>query len=97
MAKKRYSADEQAVLKAFGEQVGMHRFQHGWSQEELAEQTGLHRTYIGSVERGERNVNLINIAPLATTLQEPLQLFLGAASGLGNQQLTRAILFDNWQ
>lgn len=72
MAKTRYSEDEQALLTAFGEQVRKHRLQRGWSQEDLAEHTGLHRTYIGSVERGERNVSLINIALLATTLQVPM-------------------------
>lgn len=72
MAKPSYSEDEQALLKAFGELVRRHRLQFKWSQEDLAEHTGLHRTYIGSVERGERNVSLINIALLATTLQVPM-------------------------
>lgn len=46
----------------------MARRQAGLSQEALAHQAGLHRTYIGSVERGERNIALLNILTLATVL-----------------------------
>ena len=44
------------------------RNDRGWSQEELADRAGLHRTYIGSVERGEENLSLVNIERLAATL-----------------------------
>ena len=44
------------------------RAQKGISQEELADLAGLHRTYIGSIERGERNISIDNIAKLAVAL-----------------------------
>jgi transcriptional regulator with XRE-family HTH domain len=54
-----------AILKRFGETVKRLRTQKGWSQEDLAAKCGLHRTYIGSIERGGRNVSLINIGKIA--------------------------------
>jgi len=41
----------------------------GWSQEELARRADLHRTYIGSIERSERNVSLLNIERIAKALK----------------------------
>lgn len=60
------------LLIRFGEKVREFRRQKGVSQEKLAELAGLHRTYVSSVERGERNVSLLNIAKLAGALQVPL-------------------------
>ena len=55
-------------LKQFGEKVRELRTKKGLSQEELAELSGLHRTYISSLELGKRNVSLINIHALAKAL-----------------------------
>jgi transcriptional regulator with XRE-family HTH domain len=52
----------------FGKRIRELRKQKDWSQEELADKVGLHRTYIGTIERGEQNVSIDNIEKLAKTL-----------------------------
>lgn len=54
--------------KRFGEKVRAVRKERGWSQEELADACVLDRTYIGGIERGERNVSIMNIAKIAQAL-----------------------------
>jgi transcriptional regulator with XRE-family HTH domain len=55
------------------------RLEKGWTQEDLAERAKLHPTYIGGIERGERNVGLDNIIRIARALGEhPSALFGGA-------------------
>lgn len=62
---------------AFGRRVRELRLQAGLSQEALADRASLHRTYVGSVERGQRNVSLDNIHALADALSvRPHDLFL---------------------
>lgn len=56
-------------LKAFGLRVRTVREALDWSQEDLAEQADLHRTYISGLERGERNVSVLNILRLARALK----------------------------
>lgn len=63
-------------LLALGQSIKRHREAQGLSQEELAEESGLHRNYIGGIERGERNVGVRAIFRLARALKvTPAKLF----------------------
>ena len=53
---------------AFGKSIRKFRISAGLSQEKLAELADIHRTYVGDVERGERNISLINMAKIAVAL-----------------------------
>jgi transcriptional regulator with XRE-family HTH domain len=55
--------------KVFASRLRQIRQVQGLSQEELADRAGLHRTYVGSVERGERNISVDNIERLAKALE----------------------------
>jgi transcriptional regulator with XRE-family HTH domain len=66
-------------LIAFGLAVRNYRQSAQLTQEQLADICGLHRTYIGSVERGERNVSLLNIHVLAAALKTSASELIGAA------------------
>lgn len=63
--------------KVFGKRVRELRLSLKISQEQLAERSGLHRNYVGGVERGERNVALLNIVRLADALGVTLVDFFG--------------------
>lgn len=66
-AQPRFEARD--LFLSFGQAVRERRTSLGLSQEELADRAGLHRTYIGSIERGERNPSLLNIARIAHALK----------------------------
>lgn len=67
---------EQELLRDFGRRLRALREQAGISQEELAFRSRLHRTYVSGVERGRRNISLVNIHRLARALDSsPASLF----------------------
>lgn len=56
------------INRVFAENVKRRRQAQGLSQEALADKAGLHRTYVGAVERGERNITLLNANRIAEAL-----------------------------
>jgi len=64
----KYTPHETQLLIAFGLRLKNQRLQKQLSQEELAAITELHRTYIGSAERGERNVSMLNLYKISSAL-----------------------------
>ncbi len=60
---------ENVILKKFGDKVRHYRNLLGLSQEKFAEKANVHRTYIGTVERGETNITLVNVYKLAEALE----------------------------
>lgn len=56
------------ILKSFGDKVRQERVRKGLSQEGLADLAGVHRTYIGMIERAEKNITLENIEKIAKAL-----------------------------
>lgn len=76
-----YTEPEKDILRAFGQCVRRAREARGWSQEDLAEEAGMDRTYVGGIERGERNPALLNINRLVLALDENLTGFLPYRKG----------------
>lgn len=67
-----------SALAVFGHRVRALRLERGLTQERLAEHAGLHRTYISSLERGQRNVAVLNVLRLAAALNvDPAELIRG--------------------
>lgn len=74
--KKKYNTDIQRINRLFGERVRQLRIMKGLTQEELGLQCGLHRTYIGQIERAEKNVTLQSIYKIANTLDVEIKELL---------------------
>ncbi len=65
------------IIKVFADNVKFYRNQAGFTQEHLAEKSGLHRTYISGIECYRRSIALENIQKIATALKvEPYQLLM---------------------
>lgn len=60
-----FATVESDILRKFGNRIRELRNEKEWSQETLADKTGFHRTYIGMIERGERNLSLKNVEVFA--------------------------------
>jgi len=69
----------------FGRRVRELRKERGFSQEELAHRAGLHVTYVGGIERGERNPALANIGRIATALRVPLAELFSVFRGMSKR------------
>ncbi len=77
---KRVSENKSLLIK-FGKQVKSLRQKNKLSQEELAYKAGLHRTYIGMIERGEKNITLINIEKIANAFNISLYKLMEFSNG----------------
>jgi transcriptional regulator with XRE-family HTH domain len=63
---------EDKIVRNFAVQIRDLRGQKGWSQERLAEEAGIHRTYLGGIETARRNPSLRNIIRIAVALGVPV-------------------------
>jgi transcriptional regulator with XRE-family HTH domain len=66
------SLADKKFLRDLGDRIREKRLERGWTQDQLGEKCSLHRTFIGSVERGERNVSILNLKLIAAVLRVPI-------------------------
>jgi len=69
------------ILVKFGKCVRQLRIENNLSQEELASKANVHRTYIGMVERAEKNITLLNIKKIADALKVPISKLMEIDNG----------------
>ena len=67
---------QNALQKALGERVRQLRLKRGYSQEHFADRCGVHRTFMGTIERGETNISFHNLAKIASGLNVTLSMLL---------------------
>ncbi|MEQ1579176.1 MAG: helix-turn-helix transcriptional regulator [Steroidobacteraceae bacterium] len=74
-----YRMAARGILSALGEELRERRLAKGLTQDALAAKAGLHRNFIGMLERGERNVTVLALEAIAGVLKQPVsELLLGA-------------------
>jgi transcriptional regulator with XRE-family HTH domain len=84
--------------KIIGERIRTFRKEKGWSQEELADMANLHATYIGQLERGEKNATLESIEKVAKALEVSLEdLFRSIRPNPNSQEYTLSKIISRLQ
>jgi transcriptional regulator with XRE-family HTH domain len=82
----------ESIRVKLGKRVRTLRKARGWSQQELADHAVLHPTYIGGIERGERNVSLMNLAKLSEAFRVSMaELLHFSSEGQGEENLRELI------
>jgi transcriptional regulator with XRE-family HTH domain len=71
--------DDRTFLRELGLRIRTHRLALEWTQADLADRCHRHRTFIGQVERGERNLTILNLRLIAKVLRVPLGELVGGA------------------
>ncbi|TVY02161.1 helix-turn-helix domain-containing protein [Cohnella terricola] len=82
------------VLRAVGQRLRDIRKQTGLSQEELGEKAGFHFSYIGGVERGEKNISLLNLQKIADALEVHIYDFFQYTSYKKSGNSEKSVLID---
>jgi transcriptional regulator with XRE-family HTH domain len=73
------SLADKKFLRDLGDRIREKRLERCWTQDQLGEKCSLHRTFIGSVERGERNISILNLKLIAGVLRVGLAELLPGA------------------
>lgn len=74
-------SEKSSINRLVGAEVRRLRKALGWSQEDFAEKCGIHRTYVGSIERGEGNITLATLENIARALGEHPAALLAPTEG----------------
>ncbi len=79
MARQSISTDAEGKLRKLGTAIRAVRLESGMSQEALADAAGLDRSHMGKIERGERNVSVLNVARVAEALNVTIAALMASA------------------